>query len=215
MARLTVGGIGVDEAEATEIVERHVQGEPGFYGFSVYDDYFTNGDPDTICDGDLLAPVLLNVRMSISTFARLRASAGEIKRGLHGVRDIPLADADDSVVAAIGSAYSVLDDRRPKGVRGTTLAKILHRKRPQTIPLYDEHVRLVYQEGGRIPVNRDRSWVEFMTLFAAAVREDLAAAPDGWSGLCDLAPPGGPRLTPVRALDIVAWGLGARRADVP
>lgn len=95
----------------------------------------------------------------------------------------------------------------------TILAKILHRKRPGFIPLYDAQVRGVYRDGpdAPVPTVRGRSWCEFLPLFAAAVREDLVREMWFWQEVANLAP--GPPITPLRALDIVAWWAGRPGRD--
>jgi hypothetical protein len=51
-----------------------------------------------------------------------------------------------------GPLFGILDKGGIWGARGTVLAKVLHRKRPAFIPLYDEQVRRVYQDGDHAPV---------------------------------------------------------------
>lgn len=95
-----------------------------------------------------------------------------------------------------------------RGARGTTLSKVLHRKRPSFIPLWDSNVEQVYQGGtpAKVPRVKGRSWEVFMPLFGAAVQADLQREADFWSGIVAMAP--GPPITPLRALDIVAWWAG-------
>lgn len=127
--------------------------------------------------------------------------------------DVQLVDATPDHLSAIGACFGLLDsNRRPRGVQGTKLAKLLHRKRPALIPLYDEHIRSVYQDGAKAPVPkvRGRSWQDFMALLSAAIQSDLRRNPDVWSELARLTPAESEPITTVRALDIVAWGLGGR-----
>jgi hypothetical protein len=88
---------------------------------------------------------------------------------------------------------------------------VLHRKRPRFVPLYDEQVRTVYQHGPDAPVppppkGTRRAWRDFVVLYAAAVQVDLRREADLWAQIAALAP--GPPITPLRALDIVAWWAG-------
>lgn len=124
---------------------------------------------------------------------------------------VDLVDADEEVVATVGSLFAVLDaDRRPRNVLGTTLAKILHRKRPGLVPLYDEQVRRTYQVGERapLPVVPGRTWAEFMTQLAGCIRDDLNRELGFWDELTTLRPVDGPAVSRLRVLDIVAWRLG-------
>jgi len=88
------------------------------------------------------------------------------------------------------------------------VAKVLHRKRPRFVPLYDEQVRSVYQDrpDGPVPPQHGRSWEEFVVRFAAAVQDDLQRKQALWAEITQMA--AGPAITPVRALDIVAWWAG-------
>lgn len=104
----------------------------------------------------------------------------------------------------------MLDDPGVWGAQGTVLAKVLHRKRPRFVPLYDEQVRAVYQDGPAATISHaprgSRSWAEFIVLFGTAVQADLRCEQPFWQQIADLAP--GPKITPLRALDIVAWWAG-------
>ena len=108
----------------------------------------------------------------------------------------------------IGQLFSGIDEQRLYGASGTTLAKILHRKRPALIPLYDSQVGSCYQQGvdAPVPLVRGRRWDVFMPLFASAIQADLIEHMHLWTGICALAP--NPPITALRALDIVAWWAG-------
>jgi len=209
---LTVGGRQVEADTAREWVREYLNGARGQFGYPSYDGYRTNDDPDRLGDGDLLAPVLLNVQLKISSFADLCACREELEVALAKVPvDQDLAGADPAALVKVGSLFGVLDlALRPRNVRGTTLAKVLHRKRPAIVPLYDEQVRRVYQEGEHAPLPpvAGRSWVEFMTLLATSMQEDLNRQLDFWNDVRSLRPADGPPVSGLRALDIVAWRLG-------
>ena len=208
-----VGGREVAASVAREWVRSHLNGERGQFGYPSYDGYRTNDDPWSICDGDLLAPVLLNVQVKISSFADLCACRHDLEVALRRVPlDLELTAADHAALTSIGELFGVLDAKsRPRNVLGTTLAKVLHRKRPRLVPLYDEQVRRVYQDGDEAPLPpvAGRGWVEFMTLLAGRMKEDLNHAVDFWDEATTLSPSGGPSVSRLRALDIVAWRLGA------
>lgn len=129
---LSVGGREVDVAIAREWVREYLNGARGQFGYPSYDGYRTFSDDDHLYDGDLLAPVLLNVQVKIGSFADLCACRDELEVALADVPvDKDLADAEASTIAKVGSLFGVLDsESRPRNVRGTTLAKVLHRKRP-------------------------------------------------------------------------------------
>lgn len=127
--------------------------------------------------------------------------------------DLDLADADTTELAVLGDLFAVLDGPGVWGARGTILAEVLHRKRPRFVPLYDKQVRSVYQDGPDAPVpppprRPRRAWRDFVVLFAAAVQQDLRREADLWAQIAAMATD--PPITPLRALDIVAWRAGQR-----
>jgi hypothetical protein len=207
-----VGGREVEAAVAREWVRAYLNGGRGQFGYPSYDGHRTNADPDRLCDGDLLAPVLLNVQIKISSFADLCACRNELETALRVVPvGVELADADEAVLSSVGELFAVLDsESRPRNVLGTTLAKVVHRKRPGLVPLYDEQVRRTYQVGEQAPLPAvpGRTWVEFMSLLAGTIKDDLNRELEFWDELATLRPADGPQVSRLRALDIVAWRLG-------
>ncbi len=99
------------------------------YAYPAYDRYAeATNDPLLLTDGDLLAPVLLNVRLSIRSFYALQRSREELQEGLANEDlALPLAEIDDPerITAMVKPLYSVLDDpaSKPWGVEGTTLSR--------------------------------------------------------------------------------------------
>jgi hypothetical protein len=206
---LRIGGVIVDRDAALDHARRYLTDGSG-WAYPAYDAYEAERAAGPLTDADLLAPVLLNVnRLNIRTYEGLQRvrpvldeHLGRIPVGL----DLPQASDDD--LHLLGPLFGVLDQGGVWGARGTVLAKVLHRKRPAFIPLYDEQVRRVYQDGAQAPVPavRGRGWRDFIVLYAAAVREDLVRESELWAEIVALAP--GPLITPLRALDIVAWWAG-------
>jgi hypothetical protein len=82
-----VGGREVAASVAREWVRTYLNGARGQFGYPSYDGYRTNDDPQSLCDGDLLAPVLLNVQVKIGSFADLRACLHDLEAAL---RYVPL-----------------------------------------------------------------------------------------------------------------------------
>ncbi|MER7805422.1 DUF6308 family protein [Streptomyces parvulus] len=86
--------------------------------------------------------------------------------------------------------------------------KIMHRKRPLFLPLYDTQVYACYcGPGARYPIKKSpqRTWAQFLRLLGDAMARDLDEQPDTWKTLMGCAPHGGSVL---RVLDVVAWNLG-------
>jgi hypothetical protein len=214
MDTLLVGGRSVPRQAAFDYAKRYLTAGEGF-AYPSYDGYDIDRASEPLRDTDLLAPVLLNVRhLSVATFEQLLAQRDRMQATLDQLPvDLSLVDAEPEHEVLTARLFSVLDDQEIWGARGTVLAKILHRKRPALIPLYDRQVWSVYVP---TPVPRDpkRSWESFFRMFVPAVRADLRRELPFWQEVAALAPT--VPITPLRALDIVAWWAGNdRMAPVP
>ncbi|MET9317108.1 DUF6308 family protein [Kribbella sp. NPDC003505] len=212
--------IGLDTArrwvrEYTDVGRNETTTAP--YAYPAYDLYEQDtNDPRRLADADLLAPVLLNVNVSIRTFYGLRRIRDELQAGLATIDPKrPLAELDNSEIAETTHAlYGVLDtDRRPHGVRTTVLSKVLHRKAPHALVLNDTWVRACYA-GADGPVRgaKDLTAVEYMTQLTSAVRKDILNQQAGLALLdAETGTPG--VLSHARLLDILAWRSQGRSVD--
>lgn len=206
---VTVGNIKISLAEATAWVKTYTdetnnKSKKKPYAYPAYDRYEQDtNDPHHLSDADLLAPVLLNVSISIRSFYALQAVRRQLEDELqHPALNRSLIElADDEVRDAVGPLYAVLDEERPPGVGGTKLSKILHRKAPQCLVLHDRWVRACYLGGDLVPFASKRSWAEYMTLITKAIQRDLLTQPDVFEELSSI----GTGLSHVRILDILAW----------
>jgi hypothetical protein len=175
------------------------------FAFPSYDRLVTNGSA-TLVDGDLLAPNLIGAEVDRGRFALLR----EMLPALSGVAElpaVPIEEADDAAIAQVADLFAVLDQApyAGKGVRGTILSKVLHRKRPDLVPLYDSRIFESYTAPGAIPRAAHRSWREFMLLLCTQMRDDLRAEADAFDQLVGVAGDAGALLTRLRILDILVW----------
>jgi hypothetical protein len=175
------------------------------YAWPAYDTLVTNGSA-TLVTGDLLAPALLEAHIDSARFGVLV----EMLPHLSGVGDLPahsLAEATDEDVAAVAGLFAVLDTEqyRRRGVRGTIVSKVLHRKRPDLVPLYDSRIDAGYRASGRITHDPHRPWVDFMDLLCKLMREDLQREEKAFAGLVELAAERGAPITALRILDILVW----------
>jgi hypothetical protein len=172
------------------------------YAFPSYDRLVTNGEASLV-DADLLAPNLIGAEVDRGRFRLL----SELLPRIQGVADLPdvsLQDAEDDVVSQVADLYAVLDEApyAGKGVRGTILSKVLHRKRPDLVPLYDSRIFESYTAPGAIERAAHRSWREFMGLLCLQMRDDLRAEEKAFAELdaaCDSA------ITSLRVLDVLVW----------
>ncbi|WP_295696717.1 DUF6308 family protein [Lapillicoccus sp.] len=160
------------------------------YAFSAYDCYDGGtAEPDRLTDGDLLAPGLLNVPVKIRSFYGLQRVRGQLEEALRRpVGETPLAAVSDlqELKQAVQALYEVLDHPavRPWGVGGTTLSKVLHRKRPHSVVLHDRWVRACYVgDDAPVPHAKARSWADYMILITEAIREDIATQHGGFEVL--------------------------------
>jgi hypothetical protein len=129
---------------------------------------------------------------------------------LEAVADLPevaLQDADDDHVLCVAGLFGILDEPRyaGRGVRGTIVSKVLHRKRPDLVPIYDSRIFEAYTAPGGIPRATDRSWQDFMELLCMQMREDLQTEATAFAALERLAADEGHPVTQLRILDILVW----------
>ncbi len=199
--RLCGGTLVVDDPD--ELLETYVERHA-----IAYDRLVTNGSSELV-DGDLLAPVLLGVHLDYARFTALCHMLPDLRAGLAALPDVALADASDDVIGQVAQLFAVIDrlGRRQVGVQGSIIAKVLHRKRPALVPLYDTKVWAAYTAPGAIPRTAERSWVEFMTLLCQEMRADLRTEAAEFARLAGAAAAHrfALALTPLRILDILVW----------
>jgi hypothetical protein len=183
------------------------------YAYPAYDSYDSGSGPFELNDGDLLAPALLNAAPTVRAFYSLQRVRPQLMEALaHIPVGLTLTDAvaAGTMPALLGDLVAVLDGPEPvPGVRLTTLLKVLHRKRPVFIPLYDQFVGACYLgSGDDFPVHRvrQRSWRDYAVAVAAAVSKDLTDQPAALAELQELAP----QVSTLRILDVLAWKVGRR-----
>jgi hypothetical protein len=199
------------DAEANRAAAAAPKGKP--YAFPIYDRMDTGSGPNELNDGDLLAPVLLNVAPKLHAVLNLQAVRPDLEAVLAAIpQSLTLQQAVASGVHAepLRRIGGLLDDpSRLRGVGGTILMKIMHRKRPLFLPLYDAQVYACYcGSGTQYPIKTSprRTWAEFFRLLGDAVAYDLNEQPDTWKTLMGYAPED---VSVLRVVDVVAWNLGA------
>ncbi|MGW1670629.1 DUF6308 family protein [Streptomyces sp. NPDC002324] len=201
------------DAEANRAAAVAAKGRP--YAFPAYDRMNTGSGPNELNDGDLLAPVLLNVAPKLHAVLNLQAVRPDLEAVLAAIP--PRLTLQDAVASGVHTEPlrrigGLLDDPALlRGVGGTILMKIMHRKRPLFLPLYDTQVYACYcGPGARYPIKKSpqRTWAEFFPLLGDAVARDLDGQPDAWKALLSWAPHD---VSVLRILDVVAWNLGGGR----
>ncbi|MYQ77596.1 MULTISPECIES: DUF6308 family protein [unclassified Streptomyces] len=198
------------DAEANRAAAAVPKGRP--YAFPAYDRMETGSGPNELNDGDLLASVLLHVTPKLHAFLNLQAVRTDLEAVLAAIpQRLTLQDA----VASGGHAEplrrigGLLDHPALlRGVGGTTLMKIMHRKRPLLLPLYDSQIYACYcGPGFPYPIQHSsrRTWARFLPLLGESMAHDLDDQPDTWKALKECAPDD---VSTLRVLDVVAWNLG-------
>lgn len=210
---LTVGGLKVELGKAEKWMARYVQTNSGRWSYPAYDGY--PGTPSRqVGEQDLLATSLLNAHQNpITSYYTLRRLMPELNSRLCALgTENSLIGADRKTICAVAKLFGVLDSVETPQVGLTKLSKVLHRKRPGLIPLYDKNIRRVYFQVGtspRLSLVPGRNWEDFAKVWIEAVQHDLTTQIEQWRHLARLAKD--PVIHPLRALDIVAWGLGETR----
>lgn len=180
------------------------------YAYPYYDGLVTNGDPTTLCTGDLLAPSLLGAPVELDRMKTLTSLLPLLQRGLDLLPvHATIMGAGPELLKQVADLYDPLDDPsvEDRDVKGSLLAKVLHRKRPALIPLFDSRVRDFYRGESAVPPapRGERTFREYMEMLIPLIQEDLRDNAEEFGRLAALAPDSGPRLTPLRVLDIIVW----------
>jgi len=212
MTTLKVGGASVELDEAKAWAHTYLVERPRTSAYPAYDGY--PGSPsDSVEAQDLLAVALLNVSNNpVPVYYGLESLMAPINERLEDPAITgDLATADDDTLEAIVRLFGVLEASPTKYVRLTTLSKVLHRKRPELLPLFDDNIGYCYSEceGAPVPFEDGRSRADYRRAWLKEVRTDLATQLPYWEEISAIAP--GPKITPLRALDIIGWELGNRR----
>lgn len=214
---LRVGGVDIDRDRARAAAAQYLAAAGHRFGYPAYDAFDGGAGSYRIGDGDLLTPVLLNVPVSVKTFYALADLRPRLNDWLLRVPpDARLLDAGPPELELLGDLFGILDgERRRPHIRGSVLAKVMHRKRPGFVPLYDRHVDHCYRGADGAPITRDtrRPWREFIQLLGAAMGQDLRREQEYLAGVVAMATD--PVITPLRALDIVAWQAGRSTGPRP
>ncbi|MFJ9889494.1 DUF6308 family protein [Streptomyces sp. NPDC091287] len=182
------------------------------FAYPAYDRMATGSGRDDLNDGDLISPLLLNAGPTITAFYSLQSVLPSLLSGLAAVPPhltLQSAVCDGRHRKLIEGLIGALDaPERIPGVGLTTLTKILHRKRPLFIPLFDRRVKACYLGlGDRYPMHpvSGRTDTTFFSTLAECMVDDIVRQPNHWAALKAEAPEGTSLL---RVVDVVAWNLG-------
>lgn len=209
MTTLTLGGLNVSYDLAERWAWEYLVENPGRSSYPAYDSY-PGSCTDEIGPQDLLSIVLLNVSdKPVPTYYALESLTERLNALLASPAiEGNLEDAGTATLDAVAKLFSVLDKDRPNGIRMTKVSKVVARKRPGLIPVFDRFVRHCYTGCPKAPVLPldGRTWEAYSRAWLEAVQKDLVNQLPQWQALADIAP--GPKISPLRALDITAWRAG-------
>lgn len=186
-----------DREDATQLLSAYLT--PGLFTGSLWDPAVQRRlGPEarnTIDVEDLYSPTLLS--------APIRGSAGQaiLERGdtitglLRDVdHDVPLWDPDDAKVdVALEAAERLVNELQSIHHVGPTRAsKLVAAKRPELVPIWDSQISKA------LGAHR-MSWQQYWKAWRRAVRPAIAELRSIASGV------GHPKLSPLRAIDIIIW----------
>jgi len=153
-----------------------------------------------ITGSDIVAVGLLSVDIPKDAVQDLKGASAEISRLLKDIPyDVDLADADVSLISPDSSAWELWELLvGVNGVGWVTANKLLARKRPRLLPVYDNVVRDFLGEP-------DGYWGELRT---ALQRDDRAL----YKRLLDIRDRAdvGDDISPLRVFDVICWRLGMK-----
>lgn len=209
MSQLTLYAAGRPIPDAIDLIRRYCGldwsgGSPEIWAWHYYD-RVPSASPYEVTPVDVLCAGSLHSGLSRGELQWFYARADDLTSWLQVVPvDQPLFALDDDQLELVASLIERFD-----GVSPTLLSKVLHRKRPNVVPLLDRHVIDWYRPltGERRAIAAWRPFVEALyaedqepearlvsaIALAEVQRELRAAAPDN------------PPLTWLRAKDIGIW----------
>ncbi len=213
---LVVGGWPVPRA--AELVRVYcglpdAHGRVQRWGYTVFD-AVPSADGDTIDARDLGAVAALGVRLSQPVLDVVLGSAPAVAASIARIpRDLSLEGASDTELELVGTTISSLtaDDGPLPTVPITTVAKLVHRKRPRLVPPYDRSIGDWY--GSALGDNRRGRWPDVVRL----LRDDLdrnRSVLSTWQAELALELDGAVVPSRLRLLDIAVW-MTARQPAVP
>ena len=201
--KLCGGTLPIDDGEALLLAYLD---PAGGYAWPAYDTLVTNGSVDLV-GADLLAPVLLGAHIDVPRYRLLTDLLPELG-AVASLPPRPLEQASDADIEEVAALFAVVDREvyRRRGVKGTILSKVLHRKRPDLVPLYDSRIYAAYTADGAIHREAHREWRDFMAILLRHMRDDLQRESAAFAVLADAARgERGAELTALRILDILVW----------
>jgi hypothetical protein len=198
--------VGVSVRDLEPCAPGHLRDYVATSGARAFHAYDVLGDPDRLHPVDLLSPALLDAPVRGADVIAMCRPDGPPRRlydALQAVlsddaaRSAQFADEDlDSPKSSwsLVRAALIASDATPN-IKASKVTKILHRKRPELVPIFDSRVATYYGCSTRAPS-------KFWPILQADVR-----AHGGWlrNLAQEMSTPDGRALSVLRTLDIVVW----------
>jgi hypothetical protein len=193
--------------------ERHLRNYVDPFGPRAFGVYDRQGDPGRLEPVDCLAPALLSVPIGYKQVVPLFQPVGpgaDLLRAMQAVLDdesCVTADFLDIPLDEQAGPWSLVDQAlvasaEVAGVKAVSVTKILHRKRPHLVPIFDQCIYRFYTgqnpPAGAYKDTPRRLWPLF--------QHDLRSHREWLTKLASpVMTPDGRPLSPLRAADVVIW----------
>jgi hypothetical protein len=193
-------------ADLTECATDHLSNYTDPAGTRAFGSYDRQGCPRVLEPVDLFAPALLDAPLHGEHVRNMFLPSGPY-RDLRVAMDLVLADDEaciahfkDQDLTALTGPWSLVRSalvacESTPDIKAVKVTKILHRKRPALVPIFDSRVAAFYR------VSRSKPWD-----FWPVIKEELLKHGDWLHQLTkDTLTPDGRPVTELRALDIIVW----------
>ncbi|MFB7288113.1 DUF6308 family protein [Actinacidiphila glaucinigra] len=199
-----------DEGRAVQLLReywgRHSDGSPRFTG-SRFERLAGGGDEPSVAGrftaDDVMAVATLGVTLPARAALRLVEPSAEDRYGAlleQLPADVELADADQHLIARGGPAWQLWEHlRETDGIGPVAAGKLLARKRPRLLPVYDSVIKRVFSR----PRNDLSFWSDVRSTLRAEERQ-LVRHLERVRVLAGI----GDDITVLRVLDTMAWTHG-------
>jgi hypothetical protein len=193
--------------------ERHLRHYIDPHGPRAFTAYDRQGDPARLEPVDCLAPVLLSVRLTYGQVIPLfqpEGAGAALRWAMQAVLDDPACATADFLDVSLdpdAGPWALVDRAIVAGkdvaeVKAVAITKILHRKRPHLVPIFDKKVYRFYlgenPSSGAYQDTPRRLW--------PVLQHDLRSHREWLTKLAaPVLTPDGRSLSPLRAADIVIW----------
>jgi hypothetical protein len=163
---------------------------------------------------EIALSVMLNSQISGNTGGEIYNKRKPIQKALKKIPvDVDLLSIPiGETIPGLGGIAEAVDEMCSlHRVKLSVSTKILHKKRPLLIPIFDSQVEAQYS--GSIPDSSNMEYGEYCNAMIRLVHEDMIAAKQELLDLCNLLKKNGTPMTPLRVLNAMTWAVRSGNAD--